>query len=769
MRRHTRIATIMLAILMIGGTVSAHAATLKSPFGSTGYTSYQIPDSKSNHLIVNAVDVSVFQTRKGKNSVSDVNWSTLKKAGVDAAVTRIGGTYGRKTDGKYKYYKDVSLKDQYTKATKAGMMTGAYWLAQSMTESDAVKEAKLAVTYLKDNGIEPEDMELPVYMDYEFVSGSGVAMTSKTLTKSKATKAAVAFCKTIESYGYKPGIYASTSFYDKYIDASKLSSSTSLWIAQYYYKCEYTKHDYDMWQYSSKGKISKMFIDFTSSPIDCNFLYLDKSRKASSSKDIAGCSLSYNKYINYVSSGTQHKASVTVKDSSGKKLTAGKDYTVHYLKNTKSGTAYMYISGMGSYTGYKVASYYIKNTDLSKYPMGSLRSSISFAEESGLGFADDGKYVTGICGSTPVQAVLDSVIVPEGYTADIRKTANSIITSGTVKAGYYLCICDETGIIRGAAELIVDGDIDGDGSLTENDADLMAQALVGRITLSERQLVAAGTDKPSLEALSSMVIKLGERASEANVLSDDADVDDEKNIEAYSETEAEDEAEHVEAYSEDAQGAAPAEAASKSGLTVSASRTSVYRGETVTLKIATASRVKANAALITASPGKLMSCVDTSSARTYFYKGKLVMYQLDGAKLGGTVKLKATSAGNAEPVLSGKLAMANGTSEQTKNTAAIKISSAKAPAIKKLSAASKGFKVTWARSDKAPFSGYQIRYSRYSSMKSAKTVTVKSSSAVSKSISGLSAKRKYYVQVRGYVSSTSYASGWSSRKSVTTK
>ena len=766
MIKRTRL-IILTLVMFIAATASSYAATCKTPFGSTAYSSYQIPGSKEQHLIVNAVDVSVFQTRKGKDSVSDVNWSTLKKAGIDAAVTRIGGTYGRKENGKYKYYKDLSLKDHYTKATKAGMMTGAYWLAQSMTESDAVKEAKLAVTYLKDNGIEPEDMELPVYMDYEFVSGSGVAMTSKTLTKSKATKAAVAFCKTIESYGYKPGIYASTSFYDKYIDASKLSSSTSLWIAQYYYKCEYTKHDYDMWQYSSKGKISKMFIDFTSSPIDCNFLYLDKSRKASSSKDIAGCSLSYNKYINYVSSGTQHKASVTVKDSSGKKLTAGKDYTVHYLKNTKSGTAYMYISGIGSYTGYKVASYYIKNTDLSKYPMGSLRTSISFTEGSGLGITDDGKYITGICDNTQVKAIADSVILPEGYTADIRKTANSKVTSGAVKGGYYLCICDETGIIRGAAELIVDGDIDVDGRMTETDVDLVAQALAGRITLTARQLAAAGTDKPSLEALSSMIIKLGARASAADAASADSDMDAEPLAEAQSDAEAE--AAPAETYSEETQGAEPAEAASKPKLTVSASKTSVYRGETVTLKAAADSAVKANAALITVSPGKLMSCVDTSSARTHFYKGKLVMYQLEGAKLSGTVKLRAAAAGSAKPALSGQLAMADGTSAQVKSSVSIKVSSAKAPVIKKLSAVSKGFKVTWAKSDKAPFSGYQIRYSRYSSMKSAKTVTVKSSSAVSKSISGLSAKRKYYVQVRGYVSSTSYASSWSSKKSVTTK
>lgn len=94
----------------------------------------------------------------------------------------------------------------------------------------------------------------------------------------------------------------------------------------------------------------------------------------------------------------------------------------------------------------------------------------------------------------------------------------------------------------------------------------------------------------------------------------------------------------------------------------------------------------------------------------------------------------------------------------------------KGTTISSLSAVSKGFSVKW---NKQPTqsTGYQIRYSTKSNMSSAKTVTVSKNSTLSKKITGLTAGKKYYVQVRTYktVSSTKYYSSWSGTKSVTTK
>jgi hypothetical protein len=80
----------------------------------------------------------------------------------------------------------------------------------------------------------------------------------------------------------------------------------------------------------------------------------------------------------------------------------------------------------------------------------------------------------------------------------------------------------------------------------------------------------------------------------------------------------------------------------------------------------------------------------------------------------------------------------------------------------------KGKKMTvkWKKNSKA--SGYELQYSTSSSFSNAKKVTVSSGSTVSKTISGLTKNKKYYVRVRSYIKSgdTKYYSVWSSSKNV---
>lgn len=90
--------------------------------------------------------------------------------------------------------------------------------------------------------------------------------------------------------------------------------------------------------------------------------------------------------------------------------------------------------------------------------------------------------------------------------------------------------------------------------------------------------------------------------------------------------------------------------------------------------------------------------------------------------------------------------------------------------ITSLKKGKKSFTVKWASKAK-DVSGYQVRYSLKSSMKSSKTVTVSSPTATSKKISKLKKKKKYYVQVRTYkkIAGTAFYSSWSTKKSIKTK
>ena len=98
----------------------------------------------------------------------------------------------------------------------------------------------------------------------------------------------------------------------------------------------------------------------------------------------------------------------------------------------------------------------------------------------------------------------------------------------------------------------------------------------------------------------------------------------------------------------------------------------------------------------------------------------------------------------------------------------------KGTSVSKVTAAKKGFKVTW-KKQATQTTGYQVQYSTSSKFKSAKTVTVSKNKTTAKSVSKLSAKKKYYVRVRTYKTvkiggkSVKFYSGWSKAKSVTTK
>lgn len=98
----------------------------------------------------------------------------------------------------------------------------------------------------------------------------------------------------------------------------------------------------------------------------------------------------------------------------------------------------------------------------------------------------------------------------------------------------------------------------------------------------------------------------------------------------------------------------------------------------------------------------------------------------------------------------------------------------KGVSISTLTKAKKAFTVKWKKPSstyRKQMTGYQIRYSTSSKMTNAKKITVKSTTATSRKISKLTAKKYYYVQVRTYkkIGSSYYYSGWSSVKKVKTK
>lgn len=89
--------------------------------------------------------------------------------------------------------------------------------------------------------------------------------------------------------------------------------------------------------------------------------------------------------------------------------------------------------------------------------------------------------------------------------------------------------------------------------------------------------------------------------------------------------------------------------------------------------------------------------------------------------------------------------------------------------IQKLTAKSKAFYIDWAQKGSA--TGYEVQYAANSKLNGAKKITVTNNKTDKKTVSKLSANKKYYVRVRSYtvVKGTKYYGMWSAVKSVTTK
>lgn len=195
----------------------------------------------------------------------DINWQKVKKSGINYAIIRCG--YGQTGS-------DFMFKKNVAGARAAGVKIGVYLYSYAYTANMAKNEAKNTLKLMKDAGITSSNLALPVYYDLEEQAGKGkpcVKNNGKYHYVSNATLAAMAKAYTAEitKAGYKVGIYANKNWFDNHLtDKAFSNASWSKWVAQYRNGgCTY-KGSYDIWQYSSTGRVSGI-----STNVDMNYLY----------------------------------------------------------------------------------------------------------------------------------------------------------------------------------------------------------------------------------------------------------------------------------------------------------------------------------------------------------------------------------------------------------------------------------------------------------------------------------------------------------------
>ena len=183
-----------------------------------------------------------------------IDWNAVKSSGISFVIIRCG--YRGSSTGVL--VQDPKFESYINGASKAGLKVGLYFFSQAINEKEAVEEASMAIALAKDYKI-----SYPIFIDTEWTSGG----RANGISKETRTAVCKAFCETVKSAGYTPGIYACKSWYQDSLNVSSLNGY-KIWLAQYASQPTYSSR-YDMWQYSDKGKVNGI-----STNLDMNISYL---------------------------------------------------------------------------------------------------------------------------------------------------------------------------------------------------------------------------------------------------------------------------------------------------------------------------------------------------------------------------------------------------------------------------------------------------------------------------------------------------------------
>ena len=259
---------------------------------------------KVNGQFVNSLGKPIPGAKKKGMDISEyqgtINWDTVKnRSDIDFVIIRC--SYGSG-------YKDRKWEYNVKECERLGIPYGVYIYSTATTVLAVEKEAENVKKMLE--GHQPT---YPVYFDME--ENSVLNLGSSTIGKLANT-----FCSKISGAGYKVGIYASLYWWNSILtDRVFKNESWSKWVAQYSASCQY-QSKYDMWQYTSMGKIAGV-----TGKIDMNDCYFPIPKSLTEQKPVQKAKFTVGK--NYTL-----QANMFVRDSAnGKK----KKYT-QLTTNAKS-------------------------------------------------------------------------------------------------------------------------------------------------------------------------------------------------------------------------------------------------------------------------------------------------------------------------------------------------------------------------------------------------------------------------------------------------
>lgn len=196
-----------------------------------------------NKAVLYGVDVSKFQ--------GVINWEQVKKS-IDFAILRCG--FG----GDLKEQDDAYFYSNVKECEKLNIPYAVYLYSYATSEKRVDSEIKHALRLV--GNYKP----FCIYYDMEDHTTAG-------LGKATLTAFAKRFCEAITKKGFKAGVYANQNWFQNYLDVAALSKAGySIWCAKYSNDAPKIAAEYDIWQYSSTGRV-----DGINGNVDMNYMYND--------------------------------------------------------------------------------------------------------------------------------------------------------------------------------------------------------------------------------------------------------------------------------------------------------------------------------------------------------------------------------------------------------------------------------------------------------------------------------------------------------------
>ena len=192
--------------------------------------------------MLKGIDVSGYQ--------GNIDWKKVKNDGVKFAIIKLGTIYDEDENSE-----ESTFEKNYNECIKNNIPVGVYVYNYCNSIEALKKGANWVLEVLNKRAL-----NLPVYLDME----------DKTIVsegKEALTNQCNEFAKILTNAGYEAGVYANLNWFENYLEPKNFNSNISVWVAQYYKECEY-EGKYDIWQYSSSGKV-----DGISGNVDMNYLY----------------------------------------------------------------------------------------------------------------------------------------------------------------------------------------------------------------------------------------------------------------------------------------------------------------------------------------------------------------------------------------------------------------------------------------------------------------------------------------------------------------